>query len=27
VAAIIMVPIIVKEGLVALRGEVCADCH
>jgi divalent metal cation (Fe/Co/Zn/Cd) transporter len=27
VAALIMLPIIAKEGLEALRGEVCADCH
>jgi len=27
VAALIMVPIIVREGLQALRGEFCADCH
>ncbi|MBF0481897.1 MAG: cation transporter [Desulfovibrionaceae bacterium] len=27
VAALVMLPIIVKEGLEALRGEVCADCH
>lgn len=27
VAALIMVPIIVREGLQALRGEICADCH
>lgn len=27
VAALIMVPIIIREGLQALRGEVCADCH
>ncbi|MHB8067239.1 MAG: cation diffusion facilitator family transporter [Desulfobaccales bacterium] len=27
VAALTMVPIIVKEGLEALRGEVCAACH
>jgi divalent metal cation (Fe/Co/Zn/Cd) transporter len=27
VAALIMVPIIVREGLQALRGELCADCH
>ncbi len=27
VAALAMVPIIVKEGLQALRGESCADCH
>ena len=26
-AALVMVPIIVKEGFEALRGEVCADCH
>ncbi len=26
-AAILMLPIIIKEGLEALRGEVCADCH
>ena len=26
-AALIMLPIIIKEGLEALRGEVCADCH
>lgn len=27
VAALIMVPIIVREGTQALRGEVCDDCH
>ncbi len=27
VAALIMIPIIVKEGLEALRGETCDDCH
>jgi len=27
VAALIMLPIIIKEGLEALRGELCADCH
>lgn len=27
VAALIMVPIIVREGRQALRGEVCSDCH
>jgi divalent metal cation (Fe/Co/Zn/Cd) transporter len=27
VAALVMLPIIVKEGFEALRGEVCADCH
>lgn len=27
VAALVMLPIIAKEGLEALRGEVCADCH
>lgn len=27
VAALIMVPIIVKEGFEGLRGEVCDDCH
>ena len=26
-AALIMVPIIVREGLQALRGEICTDCH
>ncbi|PIR16981.1 MAG: hypothetical protein COV48_09190 [Elusimicrobia bacterium CG11_big_fil_rev_8_21_14_0_20_64_6] len=26
VAALVMVPIIVREGLEALRGEVCGDC-
>jgi divalent metal cation (Fe/Co/Zn/Cd) transporter len=26
-AALIMVPIIVREGLQALKGECCADCH
>lgn len=26
-AALIMVPFIVKEGLEALRGETCCDCH
>jgi divalent metal cation (Fe/Co/Zn/Cd) transporter len=27
VAALIMVPIIVKEGIKGLRGESCEDCH
>ena len=27
VAALVMIPIIVKEGLEALRGETCSDCH
>ena len=27
VAALIMVPIILGEGVKALRGEACADCH
>lgn len=27
VAALIMVPIIIREGTKALRGEVCGDCH
>jgi len=27
VAALIMVPIIAREGVEALRGEVCDDCH
>jgi divalent metal cation (Fe/Co/Zn/Cd) transporter len=27
VAALVMLPAIVKEGFEALRGEVCADCH
>ena len=27
VAASVMVPIIVREGVLALRGEVCEDCH
>lgn len=27
VAALLMVPIILREGLSALRGQVCADCH
>ncbi len=27
VAALVMVPIIIREGVQALRGEVCADCH
>lgn len=26
-AALIMIPIIVKEGVEALRGETCDDCH
>ncbi|MFZ0391430.1 MAG: cation transporter [Calditrichia bacterium] len=26
-AALVMVPIITKEGVEALRGEVCDDCH
>jgi divalent metal cation (Fe/Co/Zn/Cd) transporter len=27
VAALIMVPIIVKEGIEGLRGQTCTDCH
>jgi divalent metal cation (Fe/Co/Zn/Cd) transporter len=27
VAALLMVPIIVREGVQALRGETCDDCH
>lgn len=27
IAALIMVPIIAKEGIEALRGETCDDCH
>lgn len=27
IAALVMVPIIVKEGLEAIRGEHCDDCH
>ena len=27
VAALIMAPIIAKEGIEALRGETCGDCH
>ncbi|MEP6925293.1 MAG: cation transporter [Pyrinomonadaceae bacterium] len=27
VAALVMIPIIAREGLAALRGEVCDDCH
>lgn len=27
VAALVMVPIIIREGTQALRGEVCDDCH
>jgi divalent metal cation (Fe/Co/Zn/Cd) transporter len=27
VAALVMVPIITREGLKALRGETCQDCH
>lgn len=27
VAALVMIPIIVKEGIGALRGEACGDCH
>jgi divalent metal cation (Fe/Co/Zn/Cd) transporter len=27
VAALCMLPIIVKEGVEALRGETCSDCH
>jgi divalent metal cation (Fe/Co/Zn/Cd) transporter len=26
-AALIMVPIIIREGMQALRGETCVDCH
>ncbi len=26
-AALVMIPIIVKEGISALRGEACGDCH
>lgn len=27
VAALVMIPIVVKEGIAALRGEACGDCH
>jgi divalent metal cation (Fe/Co/Zn/Cd) transporter len=27
VAALVMVPILIKEGLEGLRGKTCADCH
>jgi divalent metal cation (Fe/Co/Zn/Cd) transporter len=27
VAALVMIPIITKEGIAALRGETCGDCH
>jgi divalent metal cation (Fe/Co/Zn/Cd) transporter len=27
IAALIMVPIILREGFLALRGKACADCH
>lgn len=27
VAALVMLPIITREGIEALRGETCADCH
>jgi divalent metal cation (Fe/Co/Zn/Cd) transporter len=27
VAALVMVPIILREGIDALRGKVCCDCH
>ena len=27
VAALVMIPIIVREGIEALRGEHCSDCH
>ena len=27
IAALVMVPIIAKEGIEALRGERCDDCH
>lgn len=27
VAALVMIPIVVKEGIGALRGEACGDCH
>lgn len=26
-AALVMIPIVVKEGIAALRGESCGDCH
>lgn len=26
-AALVMMPIIAREGLEALRGEACPDCH
>ncbi len=26
-AALVMVPIVLREGVLALRGEPCADCH
>lgn len=27
VAALVMIPIVTKEGIAALRGETCGDCH
>lgn len=27
IAALIMIPIIIKEGIEGLRGETCGDCH
>lgn len=27
VAALVMIPIITKEGIAAVRGETCGDCH
>ncbi len=27
IAALLFVPAIIKEGLEALKGELCADCH
>lgn len=27
IAALVMVPIIVREGILSLRGETCDDCH
>jgi divalent metal cation (Fe/Co/Zn/Cd) transporter len=26
-AALLMVPIILREGVQCLRGKVCSDCH
>lgn len=27
IAALVMIPIVVREGIAALRGETCGDCH